>query len=135
MLSKSTCSNWNESYRGSRITDFFVFNASWGFHDLCVYKTTNCWSGQCFVNTLGRSYSILLISDKYFGTGSSSVLLAHACILSSFILPLNMYIFYCKQNFKLKKIKSAGYYRPPGGARLFDMKVVSSHVFLRTYYV
>ena len=27
------------------------------------------------------------------------------------------------------------YYRPPGGGRLFDMKVVSSYVFLRTYYV
>ena len=27
------------------------------------------------------------------------------------------------------------YYRPSGGARLFDMKVVSSYVFLRTYYV
>ena len=26
-------------------------------------------------------------------------------------------------------------YRPPGGGRLFDMKVVSSYVFLRTYYV
>ena len=25
------------------------------------------------------------------------------------------------------------YYRPPGGGRLFDMKVVSSYVFLRTY--
>ena len=27
------------------------------------------------------------------------------------------------------------YYRPPVGGRLFDMKVVSSYVFLRTYYV
>ena len=27
------------------------------------------------------------------------------------------------------------YYRPPEGGRLFDMKVVSSYVFLRTYYV
>ena len=29
----------------------------------------------------------------------------------------------------------AMYYRPPGGGRLFDMKVVSSYVFLRTYYI
>ena len=27
------------------------------------------------------------------------------------------------------------FYRPPGGGRLFDIKVVSSYVFLRTYYV
>ena len=27
------------------------------------------------------------------------------------------------------------YYRPPEGGRLFDMKVVSSYVFLRTYHV
>ena len=27
------------------------------------------------------------------------------------------------------------YYRPPGGGRLFDMKVVSSYVFLRNYYI
>ena len=26
------------------------------------------------------------------------------------------------------------FYRPPGGGRLFDMKVVSSYVFLRSYY-
>ena len=25
--------------------------------------------------------------------------------------------------------------RPPGGGRLFDMKVVSSYVFLRKYFV
>ena len=27
------------------------------------------------------------------------------------------------------------YYRPPEGGRLYDMKVVSGYVFLRTYYV
>ena len=29
----------------------------------------------------------------------------------------------------------ASFYRPPEGGRLFDMKVVSSFVSLRTYYV
>ena len=28
-----------------------------------------------------------------------------------------------------------GYYRPPEGGRLYDMKVVSGYAFLRTYYV
>ena len=27
------------------------------------------------------------------------------------------------------------FYRPPEGGRLYDMNVVSSYVFLRTYYV
>ena len=31
--------------------------------------------------------------------------------------------------------QSINYYRSPGGGRLFDMKVESSYVFLRTYYV
>ena len=26
------------------------------------------------------------------------------------------------------------YYRPPGGGHLFNIKVISSYVFLRTYY-
>ena len=35
--------------------------------------------------------------------------------------------------FSVKNIKC--YYRPPGGGRLFDMKIVRSYVFLGTYYV
>ena len=34
-----------------------------------------------------------------------------------------------------RRNKKIDYYRPPEGGRLFDMKVVSSYVFLRTYYV
>ena len=36
---------------------------------------------------------------------------------------------------KVHTIDANLYYRPPRGGRLFDMKVVSSYVFLRTYYV
>ena len=36
-------------------------------------------------------------------------------------------------NFSVKNIKC--YYRPPGGGRLFDMKIEHSYVFLGTYYV
>ena len=46
---------------------------------------------------------------------------------------------YCRYGVKLyynQSInQSINYYRSPGGGRLFDMKAVSSYVFLRTYYV
>ena len=32
-------------------------------------------------------------------------------------------------------VKGETNYRPPGGGRLFDMKVLSNYLFLRTYYM
>ena len=40
-----------------------------------------------------------------------------------------------KLPWRLLRLSDVYYYWPPGGGRLFDIKVVSSYVFLRTNYM